>query len=136
MLHYYNESAALSFQLRAVAVRWLEAPSPWRWPPQRARSLGGDASDASSEVLDGVEAPFGPRHAPGAALPWARPAALPAAAVTRQGTLEVRGVCHAGPQMHLHAVRDDTHPLGAPLCVAGCGRHTAGHAGGAQGHAV
>ena len=76
--------------MHAVAVRWLEAPSAWRWPPERARSLGGDGADAGSEVLDGVEAPFGPHHPPGAGLHWARPAALPAAAITRQGTLEAR----------------------------------------------
>lgn len=63
-----------------VAVRWLEAPSPWRWPPEVGG--GGDG---------GVEARFGPHHPPGAGLHWVRPAAMAAAAVMRQGTLEVRG---------------------------------------------
>ncbi len=81
-----------------VAARWLEEPSPWSWPPERARGAQGaraDAADAASggggdDCTSGVEAPFGPRFPAGAKLHWVRPSMLAAAAVTRQGTLEVR----------------------------------------------
>ncbi|KAK9838105.1 hypothetical protein WJX81_001647 [Elliptochloris bilobata] len=115
-LEWSPPGSQVAFQVSGapVAVCWLEAPSPWRWPPKRARSISGDAG---SEVLDGVEAPFGPHYPPGAGLHWARPATLPAAAVTRQGTLEVfwRRAAAAGSAPRWQQSVPLALPLAAPL---------------------
>ena len=80
----------------AVAARWLEEPSPWRWPP---------APPDPGKGLHGVESRFGPHlpalgsppGSPGSRLHWIRPATLAFASVHQDASLQVSGKLRVYP---------------------------------------
>ena len=81
----------------AVAVRWLEEPSPWRWPPE----------GAGPDSVQGIKSRFGP-HLPAPASPkgspglhWARPGTLAFACLQQDASLQVP---HLARPIHLHAI--------------------------------
>lgn len=67
--------------MQPVTVRWLEAPSCWRWPRHLALQ---DAAEPQ-----GIESPFGPHTPPQEELPWIRMGTLACAAVMHDGTFQV-----------------------------------------------
>ena len=75
----------LSMHYVAVAVRWLEEPSPWKWP----------AANSGNSPTHGIESRFGP-HLPGPGSPkagpglhWARLGTLAFACVLQDASVQV-----------------------------------------------
>ncbi|BDA49571.1 hypothetical protein COCOBI_14-1900 [Coccomyxa sp. Obi] len=64
-----------------VTVRWLEAPSSWRWP---RHPLSQDAAEPQ-----GIESPFGPHTSAQEELPWIRLGTVACAAVMHDATFQV-----------------------------------------------
>ncbi|CAL8464556.1 g4091 [Coccomyxa elongata] len=76
-----------------VAVRWLEAPSCWRWP---RHPLSQDAAEPQ-----GIESPFGPHTSAQDELPWIRLGTVACAAVMHNATFQVSWWGRAGADVNV-----------------------------------